>query len=272
MHHDLILGELDNLTKIFGMRLHDFSQKTCAHFDSKELQQEYNACIQREAKQTEHASHQPETYTEPTSASVTLPHTGDPQQGIAPATCMEEQDSGERTNVAGSSSTTAGLTRIRNQGWWSKTFNINTYEFHSYGDYAETIQMQGTMDSYSTEPVSILEHMITNKWSNLLYLGGAGTSLTKIQIHSHQSQAIFEAVDLHWMVTDLDLSYLRNSAKIRAPRIWCSWSDYSKSRETSYYRKITKLPCKYSYSYARKQGQPSYEGMSYGFGTEFTEL
>lgn len=155
MHHDLILGELDNLTKIFGTRLRDFSQKTCAHFDAKELQREYNARIRREAKQAERASHRPETHRGPTNATVTLPPTGDPQQGVVPAISTEEQDSAEGPNEAGSSSIAAELTRVKNQGRRSKTLNINTYKFHSYGDYAEAICMHGTMDSYSTEPVSV---------------------------------------------------------------------------------------------------------------------
>ena len=38
IHHDLILDELDKLTEVLGMKLHDFSQKTCIQFDTRELQ------------------------------------------------------------------------------------------------------------------------------------------------------------------------------------------------------------------------------------------
>ena len=34
-----------------------------------------------------------------------------------------------------------------------KTLNLNTYKFHSLGDYVATIRKYGTTDSYSTEPV-----------------------------------------------------------------------------------------------------------------------
>jgi hypothetical protein len=34
-----------------------------------------------------------------------------------------------------------------------KVFSINTYKYHSLGDYANTIRKFGTSDSYSTEPV-----------------------------------------------------------------------------------------------------------------------
>ena len=35
----------------------------------------------------------------------------------------------------------------------AKTFNLDTYKYHSLGDYAEHIRQYGTTDSYSTEPV-----------------------------------------------------------------------------------------------------------------------
>jgi len=37
-----------------------------------------------------------------------------------------------------------------------KKFNLETYKYHSLGDYSDTIRRYGTTDSYSTEPVSIL--------------------------------------------------------------------------------------------------------------------
>lgn len=36
-----------------------------------------------------------------------------------------------------------------------KTFNLQTYKFHSLGDYVKTIRRYGTCDSYSTEIVGI---------------------------------------------------------------------------------------------------------------------
>lgn len=35
-----------------------------------------------------------------------------------------------------------------------KSFNLRTYKFHALGDYTTSIQMFGTTDSYSTQPVS----------------------------------------------------------------------------------------------------------------------
>ena len=36
-----------------------------------------------------------------------------------------------------------------------KQFNLNTYKYHALGDYCNTIQRFGTMDSYSTQPVGL---------------------------------------------------------------------------------------------------------------------
>lgn len=35
----------------------------------------------------------------------------------------------------------------------AKAFNLDTYKYHSLGDYLEHIRHYGTTDSYSTEPV-----------------------------------------------------------------------------------------------------------------------
>jgi hypothetical protein len=43
--------------------------------------------------------------------------------------------------------------RTSNNGRQAKTFNLNTYKFHSLGDYVTTIRTYGTMESYSTESV-----------------------------------------------------------------------------------------------------------------------
>ena len=40
-------------------------------------------------------------------------------------------------------------------GQQPKKFNLQTYKYHSLGDYAQTIRRFGTTDSYSTEPVSL---------------------------------------------------------------------------------------------------------------------
>jgi hypothetical protein len=39
-----------------------------------------------------------------------------------------------------------------------KGYSLNTYKFHSLGDYVETIRRYGTTDSYTTEVVSCIVH------------------------------------------------------------------------------------------------------------------
>ena len=170
LHHNLILDELDRLTKTLGERLRDFNQNTCVHFDMKELRREYNARIRREVKQTERASRQPGTSTVSTTFFVTVPQLEDPSRPTEPM-LSEEPLAGNNTNlnIPASSSTTAP--RPRNQRRRRKTLNINTYKLHSYGDYARAIRMYGTMDSYSTELVRIIKHMLPSACSIFCFQG-----------------------------------------------------------------------------------------------------
>ena len=46
------------------------------------------------------------------------------------------------------------LTMSKRSMRWRKMLNIDTYKYHSLGDYAATIRRIGTTDSYSTELVS----------------------------------------------------------------------------------------------------------------------
>jgi hypothetical protein len=57
----------------------------------------------------------------------------------------------------GSGTSTAGESAV--VGRREKSLNLNTYKFHSLGDYTPTIRMFGTLDIYSTQKVS---------WFNLL--------------------------------------------------------------------------------------------------------
>jgi hypothetical protein len=56
-------------------------------------------------------------------------------------------------------SSTARTTDTRGTGRserMPKVFNLQTYKGHAVGDYVETIKQYGTTDSYSSEPVSLL--------------------------------------------------------------------------------------------------------------------
>ena len=47
--------------------------------------------------------------------------------------------------------------KSKSDGPLPKTFNLQTYKYHSLGDYANTIRCFGTTDSFSTEPVGLLQ-------------------------------------------------------------------------------------------------------------------
>lgn len=58
-----------------------------------------------------------------------------------------------------------------------KRFNLNTYKFHAMGDYVQTIKLFGTIDSFTTQIVSIISflNLETLNASELFYwLGRAG--------------------------------------------------------------------------------------------------
>jgi len=50
MHNDLTLNIMDATTVSLGEKLRKFSQKTCPAFGTKELSQEYNARMRKDAK------------------------------------------------------------------------------------------------------------------------------------------------------------------------------------------------------------------------------
>lgn len=60
-----------------------------------------------------------------------------------------------------------------------KTMNLNTYKVHALGDYVETIRKYGTIDSYSTELVSV---------SYYIYNGANGPWLITGRIRTPDTQ------------------------------------------------------------------------------------
>ena len=132
------LDVLESTTKDLCQRLRDFESATCAAFETCELKREAEARQRRQTK----------------VATVTQHH--DNAAATTPGTTVTDQ---------------RNMARVR------KKFNLNTYKNHSLGgyefepfecmapltpiqlnpflgDYVLTIQMYGTTDSYSTEPVS----------------------------------------------------------------------------------------------------------------------
>jgi len=63
---------------------------------------------------------------------------------------QRRQEKTSSNTAAGSSRTKALSTSARKP----KQLNLKTYKYHALGDYVDTIQLFGTTDSYSTQPVS----------------------------------------------------------------------------------------------------------------------
>ena len=179
MHHDITLDILDAVTKELGVKLCNFNRNTCTAFNTVELCREYQARIHHEA--TKSNSH------DPLSHNAMLPSSDPPSLQLLQPIIESQGSDGLGTNdwppnqfttscevifmptPLGQIQSSKGSRSMRSQtskmlvgttaGWCHKKLNINTYKFHSYGDYANTIRIYGTTDSYSTEPVTL--HVIT---------------------------------------------------------------------------------------------------------------
>jgi hypothetical protein len=118
MHHDLTLDIMESVTVNLGKLLRSFSDITCSAFATKELRREADARARREARK-----------------GVAL--ASNSQADVA----IEQHNYSRRRGPGGA------------VGRRLKTFNLNTYKSHSYGDYVKAIREYGTTDSYSSEPV-----------------------------------------------------------------------------------------------------------------------
>lgn len=193
MHHDITLEIFDAETRSLGEKLCDFSTKTCAAFDTIELCREQQAHLCREARNESSHGRQ----NAPANASVPhlTPHSSRTSSNSANLDSLSQgvqqpQSTGgsmnrdlpicinsaaDQTQPQGSNLPTRGGRR-------HKKLNINTYKFHLYGDYPNTIREYGTTDSYSTESV---RHICNTKHisaSDIIIGGRARTSISKIKV------------------------------------------------------------------------------------------
>jgi hypothetical protein len=138
MHTDPTLGIFDRTTSRLGAEFRKFTDKTCTAFNTRELAREADARQRRQRKKTQARS-----------------APGDPGPSRCPtdSTAAPSADSGPTAE----SSNTADITmeRSKGDGPRRKKFNLDTYKYHSVGDYVHMISQVGTSDSYSTEPVSV---------------------------------------------------------------------------------------------------------------------
>lgn len=133
LHTEKTLDVLDSVTRTLGMALRAFKKETCTKFDTKELPKEAAARQRREAKLTAKQS---------SSEKAVKGKQKDDE-----STAKKKTGKGKEKEVE---PTTKSNSKCSRQ---PKAFNLNTYKFHSLGDYANTIRQYGTTDSYSTQLV-----------------------------------------------------------------------------------------------------------------------
>jgi hypothetical protein len=178
MHTDETLALLDEATILLGVKFRRFVNHTCGRFNTRELQREADARVRRAAKNSTTSSCQVELaardvnvapiltavqttpgYHPPSTTPIPLPgtqqttlgHSKNPPRGVGTNSVAFDP-------LAVDSRTLDSATTRR-----AKTFNLDTYKYHSLGDYTEHIRQYGTTDSYSTEPVCLsrLDRLVT---------------------------------------------------------------------------------------------------------------
>jgi hypothetical protein len=188
MHTDPMLALLDEATTLLGVKFRRFVNHTCEKFNTRELQREANARARRAAKKSTTSSAPPSgqaelasrgveaaalvaiipEYHPPSTTSASVPEAqqiiaGEPPRGVG-------LDSPALSPPVVASPTEPDAITTRR----TKTFNLDTYKYHSLGDYTEHIRQYGTTDSYSTEPVR-RSHFTRLLLANYSSTGGVGT-------------------------------------------------------------------------------------------------
>lgn len=155
MHTDQTLEILDDVTVQIGADFRAFKNKICPAFNTRELRRETNARKRRNLKKTKGKK----ASTDPAPGS-----SSDPTENPA-----EEPDEP-----------------------LSRSFNLQTYKYHSLGDVANTIRIFGTSDSFSTEPVGDFDYLRTTS-AEVAYLGRTRAPYIKISVQAHRQETICQA-------------------------------------------------------------------------------
>ena len=152
MHTDPTLDILDNVTTEMGAEFRKFTDKTCSAFDTQELPREAAARKRRNLKKNVKGRKRLGDST--------------PEPSMDPSMNAAEDPDGPLP----------------------KKFNLQTYKYHSLGDYANTIRRFGTSDSFSTEPVS---RILYTSWSSLTTFQGELEHRTAKSRYKHTDKKLF---------------------------------------------------------------------------------
>jgi hypothetical protein len=167
MHTDVTLDILSQATTSLGNSFRGFQEKTCATFQTRELERERAAREQRRDKRNGRLGFTASSHSTEGSTVVanhrTMPelagascegaresaNTANHSTGPTPASALS---TGEPANVTNPSSEQKPPPHrgARKQ----KHLSLDTYTYHALGDYVKTIGYLGTTDSYSTQSVS----------------------------------------------------------------------------------------------------------------------
>ena len=182
---------MDDVTSSLGDKLREFKDLTCAAFETRELEREFNARARRRAKKDA----EKQKITKPPH-QVATSNTGERDHLRPQASAgLAAIDSSEETVPAAEAD---------NKSRRLKDFSLNTYKVHALGDYTATIRRYGTTDSYSTEPVSseCFTWLILN-----CFIGRTRASLTQGKLLPDKSQKFYSADDTDRAAADSCPSY-----------------------------------------------------------------
>lgn len=130
MHTDTTLTYLESATESLGRQLRHFCNFTCPAFSTVDLPKEATA---RGRAKNRNAAKSTSNFTNKRTGSVSIPVKPSPISTL------------EATGSAPQPEARPGRRR--------RTFKLNTVKAHFLGDYARSIRMFGTTDSYSTQTV-----------------------------------------------------------------------------------------------------------------------
>jgi hypothetical protein len=173
MHTESTLTQMEKVTAIIGRQLRDFCNITCKAFKTTELPKEAEARARKDNRQQSKRASK--------VASQATPEVSSQAPAEAPSQAATEGPS-ETPAEAPPPAVSARPPKK------AKTLNLFVYKIHALGDYAATIRLFGTTDSYSTQIVSIILHFIILCTRSRYFLGRIGTSSCQTHLRPYQQE------------------------------------------------------------------------------------
>jgi hypothetical protein len=161
MHTDPTLALFEDTTALLGVKFRHFVNNICRKFNTHELQREANARARRAMKKsgaTSAPSFEPASQQSNAAPQTLATQEVSHEHHSLPATLISSSTTTKQTNpgllrLPAVSSTYCLFELDSTATRRIKTFSLDTYKYHSLGDYVGHIRRYGTTDSYSTEPV-----------------------------------------------------------------------------------------------------------------------